>query len=59
MSSAEGGLILILFNIFVINIDSRLECALISFADDTKLYGVVSTLEGRDPIQRVLDRLER
>jgi len=52
-------LILVLFNIFVINIDSRLECALISFADDTKLYGVVSTLEGRDPIQRVLDRLER
>ncbi|PKU36306.1 reverse hypothetical protein [Limosa lapponica baueri] len=49
----------VLSNISVGNKGSGIECTLSKFADDTKMCGAVNVLEGRDAIQRDLDRLER
>jgi len=49
----------VLFKNIVSNMDSEIEHTLSKFASNTKLCGAVNTLEGRDAIQRDLDRLER
>ena len=46
----------VLFNIFVGNMDSEIKCIVTKFADDTKLSGAVDMLEGREDIQKDLDR---
>lgn len=55
----QGSVLGQVFNIFVGDFDSGIECTLSQFAYDTKLCGVVLMLEGSDIIQRDLDCIER
>lgn len=60
MSGAPQRLVLrlVLFSIFVGDVDSGIESTLSGFLDGTKLSGVVDMLERNDAIQRNLKRLK-
>lgn len=56
----QGSLLgLALFNVFVGDIESRIEGTFSKFADDTALCGAADPVEGRHGIQKDLDRLQR
>ena len=48
----------VLFNFFISDLDDGVKNNLFKFADDTKIWGEVSTLVGRERLQQDLDRLQ-
>ena len=48
----------VLFNFFISDLDDGVKSNLFKFADDTKIWGEVSTLVGRERLQQELKRLQ-
>lgn len=48
----------VLFNIFINYLDTRVECTINKFADNTKLGGAIVHLQGQEDLKKGLDSLE-
>jgi len=49
----------VLFNIFINDLNNKIECPLSKFADNTKLSEAVDTPDGWNVTQRDLDNLKK
>ena len=52
-------LVLVLFNLFVADLDNNVECTFSKFVGDTNFCDVVNTIKRRDATQRDPDKLQR
>ena len=51
--------VLVLFNLFVADLDSTVECTSSTFVGDTNFCDVVNTIKRRDATQRDPDKIQR